>query len=453
MVASPEKPQYKVIGTRPIRPDGADKVIGRAEYGVDAHLPGMLYGRVKRSPYAHARIKKIDASKALALPGVKAVITNADFPQPGEGTMAMGEGGATTAKFMLDGILASDKALFRGHPVAAVVATDHHIAEDALDLIEVEYEPLPVVGDVREAMSAAAPVLHESLRTRDMAPLSQTPPSDKPSNVASHLRFARGDLEAGFAAADVIIEREFTTSMFHQGYIEPHNGTAFWNKDGKLTVWCSTQGSFAVRGALSTLLKVPVSRINVVPLEIGGGFGGKIGMYMEPLAAMLAKKTGKPVKMLMTRDEVFEATGPTSGTYMRAKIGAKKDGTLTAAEVYLAYEAGAYPGSPVGAGASCALGPYDIENFAIDGYDVVVNKPKTAAYRAPGAPAAEFAVETVVNEIAKRLDMDPLDIRLKNAAREGSMRAHRSEVPAHRRRRSHAGDAGPPPLQVGATGP
>jgi xanthine dehydrogenase molybdenum-binding subunit len=419
MVATQEKPQYRVIGTRPIRPDGADKVIGRAEYGIDVRLPGMLYGRVKRSPYAHARIKRIDPSKALALPGVKAVITRKDFPQPGEGVASLGEGGTTTARFMLDAVMASDKALFRGHPVAAVCAVDHHIAEDALDLIEVEYEPLPVVADVREAMSDAAPVLHEDLRTRDMAAQTQ---SDKPSNIASHLRFVHGDVAAGFAEADVIVEREFTTSMFHQGYIEPHNGTAFWNKDGKLTVWCSTQGSFSVRSTLSMLLKVPVSQINVVPMEIGGGFGGKLVVYLEPIAALFSKITGKPVKMMMSRDEVFEATGPTSGTYIRAKIGAKKDGKLTAAEVYLAYEAGAYPGSPVGAGASCSIAPYDIPNFQIDGYDVVVNKPKTAAYRAPGAPAAEFAVETVINEIAKQLDMDPLDLRLKNAAHEGTLR-------------------------------
>ncbi|HEY7268689.1 MAG TPA: xanthine dehydrogenase family protein molybdopterin-binding subunit [Dehalococcoidia bacterium] len=422
MVATPEKREYKVIGTRPIRPDGADKVIGRAEYGVDTRLPGMLYGRIKRSPYAHANIKSIDASKALAMPGVKAVITHKDFPAPSNQVANMGEGGVSTAKFMLDAVLASDKALFRGHPVAAVIATDHHIAEDALDLIEVDYEPLPVVGDVREAMAENAPVLHDDLRIRDMAPLSQTP-SDKPTNVASHLRFAHGDIEAGFNEADVIIEREFTTSMFHQGYIEPHNGTAFWNQDGKLTVWCSTQGSFSVRSSVAMLLRIPVSEVNVVPMEIGGGFGGKLVVYLEPIAAVASKKTGKPVKMMMGRDEIFEATGPTSGTYMRVKIGAKKDGTLTASQVYLAYEAGAYPGSPVGAGAMCCIAPYNVPNFVVDGYDVVVNKPKTAAYRAPGAPASEFAVESVINEIAKQLDIDPIVMRLKNGASEGDLRA------------------------------
>jgi len=420
VVATKEK-AFRVIGTRPIRPDGADKVIGRAEYGADIRLPGMLFGRIKRSPHAHAVIKKIDASKALALPGVKAIVTNADFPQPAEGAAVVGEAGMIPARFALDNTLAGKKVLYYGHAVAAVAATDPHIAEDALDLIEVEYEPLPVVGDVREAMSDAAPVLHADLRTRDMAPLAEKPP-DKATNIASHLRFARGDVEAGFKEADVVIEREFTTSMFHQGYIEPHNGTAFWNKDGRLTIWCSTQGSFGVRASVAALLRLPVSQINVVPMEIGGGFGGKIGQYLEPVAAVLSKKTGKPVKMTMNREEVFMATGPTSGTYMRVKMGAKKDGTITAAQVYLAYEAGAYPGSPVGAGASCALGPYDIPNFTVDGYDVVVNKPKTAAYRAPGAPAAAFAVEGVVNELVKQLDLDPIEMRLKNAAKEGSLR-------------------------------
>lgn len=420
MVATPER--YRVIGTRPVRPDGTDKVTGRAEYGADIRLPGMLYGRMKRSPHAHAIIKRIDASKALALPGVKAVVTSADFPAPSEGVAEIGEGAVTTARFLLDNLLASKKALYRGHAVAAVAATDPHIAEDALDLIEVEYEVLPAVLDVREAMSEAAPVLHEDLKTRDMAPLAQPAP-DKPTNIAMHLRFARGDVEAGLAEADVVIEREFETSMYHQGYIEPHSATAFWNKDGKLTVWTSTQGSFNVRANVATVLRLPVSQINVIPMEIGGGFGGKIPIYLEPIAAMLSRKTGKPVKMSMSREEVFEATGPTSGTYSRIKIGAKKDGTITGVQLHLAYQAGAFPGSPVGAGASCALGPYDIPNFVIDGYDVVVNRPKTAAYRAPGAPAGEFPVEAALNELAEMLDIDPMDLRLKNAAREGSLRA------------------------------
>ncbi|HWO74105.1 MAG TPA: xanthine dehydrogenase family protein molybdopterin-binding subunit [Dehalococcoidia bacterium] len=418
MVATKE---YRVIGTRPIRHDGTDKVTGRAQYGADIRLTGMLYGRVKRSPHAHAIIKKIDASKALALPGVKAVITHADFPPPPAGVGVSGEGPPQPWRFQVENYLANKKALYRGHAVAAVAATDPHIAEDALALIDVEYEVLPPVLDVREAMSEAAPILHEDLRTRDTTPLAQNNP-DKPSNIASHTQIKRGDIEKGFAEADVVIEREYVTTMYHQGYIEPHNGTAYWGKDGHLTVWNSSQSHFVFRNQLASVLQIPVQKVTVVPLEIGGGFGGKLYMYLEPLAALLSKKTGKPVKMTMTREEVFEATGPTSGTYIRVKIGAKRDGTIVAGQAYMAYEAGAYPGSPVGGGMNGIFAPYDIPNILVDGYDVVVNKPKTAAYRAPGTPAGMFAGEAALNELAKMLDMDPMDLRLKNAAKDNGER-------------------------------
>ncbi len=420
MVTTPNK-EYRVIGTRPIRPDGTDKVTGRAQYGADIHLTGMLYGRVKRSPHAHARIKKIDASKALALPEVRAVITAADFPAAGEGMTDVGEGAVSSLRFVLENFLASQKALYRGHAVAAVCATDPHVAEDALALIDVEYEVLPPVLDVRDAMADSAPILHQNLRTQDTTPLA-VEKSNKPTNVAAHMQYKKGDLDKGFAEADVVLEREYTTQMYHQGYIEPQNGTAFWNSDDHLTVWCSTQNPFGCRTTLSEVLNKPVSEITVVPMEIGGGFGGKLPMYLEPLASMLSRKANRPVKMVMTREEVFEATGPTSGTYSRAKIGIKRDGTITAAEVYMAYEAGAFPGAPVGGGMNGALAPYNLPNFQIDGYDVVVNRPKTAAYRAPGTPAGELGVESLLNELATTIGMDPMELRLKNAAKEGDDR-------------------------------
>ncbi len=410
--------EYKVVGSRPIRHDGVDKVTGRAEYGADIKLSGMLIGKILRSPHAHARIKSIDISKAEALPGVKAVVTNASFPAAPDKIVDMGES-AAKLKWLMDNVMASDKVLYTGHAVAAVAATDSHVAEDALALIEVDYEPLPPVLDVRDAMLGSAPLLHEDLHTTNVAGEK----SDSPSNVASHIQFSKGDVAKGFEEADVVIEREFETTMVHQGYIEPHNGTAFWNQDGHLTVWTSTQGSFPVRDSVAELLRVPVSKVKVVPMEIGGGFGGKIPIYLEPVAALLSKLTGKPVKLTMERDAVLQATGPTSGTYMRIKMGAKKDGTLTAAEAYLAFEAGGYPGSPVGAGAMCVFAPYEIEHQIVDGYDVVVNKPKTAAYRAPGAPQSEFASESVLNELAEQLEIDPLELRLKNAAVEGTERA------------------------------
>ena len=415
---SKETEQYNVIGTRPIRHDGVDKVTGAAQYGADLNLPGMLAGRVLRSPHAHARIVSIDTSKAEALDGVKAVITNADFPRAADAEIDTGEGTANL-RWVLDNVIASDKVLYKGHAVAAVAATDHHIAEDALELIEVEYDVLSPVLDVRDAMVDGSPLLHDSLHTRELDGST----SDNASNTASHLQFTKGDTEEGFAEADVVIEREFETSMAHQGYIEPHNGTAYWRADGTLDVWTSTQGAFVVRDSVAPLLQLSPSQVKVTPMEIGGGFGGKIPVYLEPLAALLSQKTGRPVKLTMNREEVLLATGPTSGTYMRVRMGAKNDGTITAADVHLAFEAGAYPGSPVGAGAMCSLAPYDIPNQKIDGYDVVVNKPKTAAYRAPGAPQAEFATESVLNELAEQLGHDPLEMRLRNASVEGNTTA------------------------------
>ena len=420
--------EYKVIGTRPVRPDGTDKVTGRAQYGADVDLTGMLYGRVKRSPHAHAIIKSIDASKALALEGVKAVVTNADFATIGDDVADLGES-VTTMNAVLDNVVASTKALYGGHAVAAVCATDPHIAEDALELIEVEYELLPPVLNVHDAMADTAPLLHPEMRTMEMlARFVPGPESgDKPTNIASHLRLEQGDPEQGFADADIIIEREFETAAYHQGYIEPQNGTAFWNQDDQLTVWVSTQGAFSVRAQLSELLQLPLSSIKVIPTEIGGGFGGKLPLYMEPLAALMSKKTGRAVKMTMSREEVFVGTGPTSATYTRARIGAKRDGTLVAADAFLAFEAGAYSGSPVGAGASCMFASFDIPNVRADAYDVVTNKPKSAAYRAPGSPAATFAVESLMDELAEQLEMDPMELRLKNASREGTRRADGAE--------------------------
>ena len=407
--------EFKVVGTRPIRHDGVDKVTGRALYGGDIRLTGMLHGKVLRSPHAHARIKSINIKKALALPGVKAVVTGKDLPGAADRIAELGEG-AVNLKYLSNNVLAGDKVLYKGHAVAAVAAVNAHVAEEALALIDVKYEVLPPVLDVREAMKDGAPLLLPELKTKSLGQKTETP-----SNVASHLQFKKGDPEKGFREADVIVEKEFFTATVHQGYIETHNATALWSPDGQLTVWVSTQGAFTVRQQLSELLNLPVSKIKVVPMEIGGGFGGKIRVYIEPVAAILSKRTGKPVKIIMTRTEVLEGTGPTPGSYIRVKIGANKQGKLTAAEAYLAYEAGAYPGSPVGAGAMCIFAPYDLENAQVDGYDVVVNKPQTSAYRAPGATNAALA-ETLIDEIAEKLKIDPIDLRLRNAAKEGTRR-------------------------------
>ena len=411
-----EKKEYKVLGTRPIRHDGVDKVTGRALYGADFQTTGLLHGKVLRSPHAHARIKSIDTSRAEAHPGVKAVVTAENLPTAADKIADLGEG-AVNLKYLCDNILASDKALYTGHAVAALAANDPHTAEEALELIDVEYELLPPVLEVREAMKDDAPLLHESLKTDAMGEKSE-----KSSNIASHFQHKKGDIEVGFAEADIIIEHDFVTGTVHQGYIEPHNATALYNPDGQLTIWCSTQGAFTVRQQMAEILQIPISKIKVVPMEIGGGFGGKISVYLEPVAALLSKKSGRPVKVLMNRTEVFEATGPTPASYIRVKMGVTNDGRITAADGYLAFEAGAYPGSPVGAGAMCIFSPYNIPNGLIDGYDVVVNKPKSNAYRAPGATNAEFAAEIVVDEICEKIGMDPLEFRILNAAEEGVSR-------------------------------
>jgi len=399
------------VGTRPIRHDGTDKVTGRAKYGTDFQTAGMYYGKVLRSPHAHAIIKSIDVSKALALPGVEAVITGKDMPGANKPDASRG------TQMASDNLLARTKVLYKGHPVVAVAAANQHVAEAALDLIKVEYEVLPAVMTVQQAMAKDAPLLHENLTTTELGERT-----DKKSNVATHVQFTQGDIEKGFAAADVIVELEFGNETVHQGYIEPQSASAIWNENDEITVWTSTQGAFTARDALAPLLDVPVSKIKVVPMEIGGGFGGKIPVYLEPLAALLSKKTGRTVKMTMTRAETFESTGPTSGTTMKVKMGATHAGKITAAQADLTFEAGGFPGSMVSAGAQCIFAPYDIENMQADGYDVLVNKPKVAPYRAPAAPNVAFAGEQVVDALALKLNIDPIEFRLMNAAKEGTRR-------------------------------
>ncbi|UCH24502.1 MAG: xanthine dehydrogenase family protein molybdopterin-binding subunit [Trueperaceae bacterium] len=412
------KAPYKVIGTRPLRPDGADKVTGKAVYGADVHLPAMLYGAMLRSPHAHARISSIDTSEAERVPGVKAVVTAADLPVIQDILTDLGEG-VVNLRYTSNNVLAHDKVLYHGHAVAAVAATSTAIAEEAVKLIKVEYDLLPPVLDVLEAMKDDAPIILEDLRTTELGEKREGQ-----TNIASHIQHRRGDLEQGFAAADIIVEREFRTGTVHQGYIEPHSAVGLYNDDGHVTVWCSTQGAFGIRNQVSELLKLPVSDVTVIPTEIGGGFGGKLGVYLEPVVALLSKKAGhRPVKMTMNRTEVLQATGPTSASYIRVKMGATRDGKLTAAEAYLAYDAGAFPGSPVGSAAVVILAPYKLDHLLIDGYDVIVNKPRSAAYRAPGGTNAAYASEAVIDELAKIIGMDPLEFRLKNAVTEGDRRA------------------------------
>ncbi len=395
---------YRVLGTRPVRHDGVEKVTGRANYGADFNLPGMLHGKILRSPHAHARIRSIDAGAALALDGVFAVVTGEDFPA--------GAGSPVTAEV----IMCRGHVRYEGHAVAAVAAASPTIADRALDLIKVDYEVLPHVTDVVEAARGAV-IIDPELRT-------DGDESAPPSNVSNTDVFHAGDPEAGFAAADVIIEHEFDSATIHQGYIEPHACVARRTEEGQILLWVSSQGHFAIRDLTAAQLGIGPSQIKTIPAEIGGGFGGKTTVYLEPVAVRLAEKSGRPVKMVMSRAEVFTSSGPAPGSHIRLKMGATGDGRITAVDAELWYESGSFPGPLMGLGMMCLTAPYEIENYHVKGYNVLVNKPLMRPYRAPLAPNAAHATETIIDEICERIGMDKIEFRLKNAARKGTKAAY-----------------------------
>ena len=399
--------EFKIVGTRVLRPDGIDKVTGKALFGADTSAPGMLHGRILRSPHAHARIRSIDTAAALALKGVKAIVTSADLSKPEDDFFAD----------IGDNCLAREKALYDGHAVAAVAATDKAIAKAALRLIKVDYEILPHVTDVDAAMKPGAPVIHEGRADETVADgLSQ--------NVTSHFEFGHGDLEAGFAKADKIIERSFKTAATHQGYIEPHACLASLGADGRGELWCCTQGQFNVRTICAELLGIQASQLRVTASEIGGGFGGKTTVFIEPVALALSRKAGKPVKIVMSREEVFRATGPTVSSSTDVKIGMTNDGRITAGQAHLRYQGGAFPNGTVEFGAQAAFAAYDLAAVQTLGWNVMTNRPKEAAYRAPGAPMAIYAIESVVDELCQELGLDPLETRIKNAAQKGTLSSY-----------------------------
>ncbi len=393
--------EFKVVGSRPPRPDGLDKVTGRALFGADTFAPGQLVGRILRSPHAHAKIRKIDTSRAEKLKGVKAVITSRDLPDLTNGNRGNFD--------ILENCMARDRALYDGHAVAAVAAIDEQTARKALKLIKIDYKILAHVTDVDKAMAADAPIVQPHIRH-----------NDKPSNIANVSQFGHGDVDAGFDQADVVIEKSYLTEQAHQGYIEPHACLASVGPDGQGELWVTTQGHFTFRNVCATLLGMDIAKLKVTSSEIGGGFGGKTHVWMEPVALALSRKANRPVKLVMTRDEVFKASGPTCSTSIDVKIGAKKDGTVTAASATLRYQDGPYPGPWGMLGAMTSWACYDFENVKSVAYDVLVNRPKVTAYRAPSAPMAAFAVESTMDLLAKEIGMDPVEFRIKNAAKEGT---------------------------------
>ena len=407
---------FRVIGQGIPRVDSEERVKGKAVFAADLTLRGTLHAKFVRSPHAHARIVRIDASKALQLPGVKGVVTAADLPPLAEANATVGGETTMEAHYMRQYFLAEDRVLFHGHPVAAVAATTPQIAEEAASLIEVEYEPLQVVDDIQEAMKPDAYVIHPELRTRSLAGASPDP-----TNVSLHIGYEKGDLEQGFKDADVVLEREYWVDMAHQGYIEPQACTVEMDSSGHLTIYNTTQGAFRLKANTATLLNIPMNKVKVVPQEIGGGFGGKGFTAPELPTALLAMKTGLPVKTVLSRTEVFQATGPAPDSYSTVKIGARRNGEITALQVSYVLNAGCVPGAGLSVNNILVAGysTYKPAALKYDGYEVVTNKPRTQSYRAPGMPNSGFTLETILDELAEALGMDPLDLRTLNASDDG----------------------------------
>jgi CO/xanthine dehydrogenase Mo-binding subunit len=407
--------EFKYVGTRPIRPDGADKVAGRARYGADLNLQGMIYGHIVRSPHAHARIKSIDFSEALKLPGVLATMSADDLPEPSDRIIPGGEV-EMHLKDYSPVVMARGKVLHHAQAVAAVAAVTPAIAEEAARRVRVEYEVLPHVLDMHEAIREDAPLLHENLITQGI-----NPPPTRPSNVTTQLEFVKGDLAKGFADADLVVERTYSVPMCHQAYIEPHACVARVDENGLVDIWCCTQGAFMVRTLTAAITGIDLGKIKVTASEIGGGFGGKTTIYIEPVATVLAKKSGRPVKIVMSRDDVFRATGPAAAAETRVRIGVTREGKITALETEILMDCGAFSSHPVLAGTLFSTACYRCENMRSFGREAVTNKPRVYGYRAPGAPQPNMAVECVVNEVAEELGIDPVDFRLMNAVEEGDV--------------------------------
>jgi CO/xanthine dehydrogenase Mo-binding subunit len=379
-------------------------------------LPGMLHAKLLRSPHAHARIRRIDTARAAALEGVEAVVTAADLPP-------LGVDAKRAASNRTYCLLAAEEAVFAGQPVAAVVARDLATAEEAADLIEVEYEELPAVFDPLEAMKEDAPLVRGSLRGAGAAPAAagEKEAEEKATNVASQLRFTRGDLEQGFAEADLVVERTYRTPVVHQGYLEPHSTVVDYDAaSGEMTVYTATQGQFHVRDEIARILQLPETKVRVVSLELGGGFGAKTFLY-QGLCAVLALIVKRPVRLVLTRSEDLTSATPAPQAVFELKTGMKRDGTLTALQARAVYDGGAFPGGMMAIGCIMLGGYYRCPNLEIQGFEVLTNKVSVGAYRAPTVPSATFAIDSQMDIMARELGLDPLEVLLKNAVQEGDL--------------------------------
>ena len=416
------KRRLNVIGKPLIKVDAKAKCIGELKYADDIVLPRMLHTRLLRSTVPHARIVSIDTSRARVLPGVRAVITAADIPQL-----------KRKAPTRAHAVLAIDRVVFVGQPVAAVAADELAIAEEALDLIDVRYEVLPAAVDPLQSMKPGAPPVAEAGTEADTSEAlahgsvsgvtTETKPA-KAVNISQQAKLGRGDVAKGFAESDVVIEKTYRIPMVHQGYLEPHAVLAQWDTNGQLTLWASTQGSFNTRSEVAEVLELPENTIKVIPMECGGGFGGKIRALCEPITAVLARVTGRPVRYVMTRREELEAGNPAPQVIIRLKSGVKRDGTLMALEAETVIESGAFSGAVLAVSSVFLASLYLWPAFEVRGFEVLTHKPSIAAYRAPVAPHTIFAIDSHMEQIALVLGMDPVEFRLRHLQSEGKPMAN-----------------------------
>ncbi len=417
--------EYKAIGRPTPLVDGRAIVTGEIQYTPDLHLPGMLYARFVTSAYAHANIRGVDVTEALKVPGVAAVLTARDLPDI-----------PPSSRSQL--LLARGRAIFAGQPVALVLATSEMAAEDGVYQVVVDYEPLPVAVTMDEAMSDDAPLVWPGGVPSDAGDTgvhgadigSDHESEGKRSNIASQDSFTRGNVTTGFAEADAIVERTFTTPMVHQNPLETQSLLAQPDAaTGGVTLWASTQAQFGVRQEVAQVLGVPESDVRVIGMPVGGGFGSKNGLY-EPLVALVARKMGRPVRLVLTRMEEMLAASPAPAVRVHARLGAKRDGTLTALEADIFVDNGCYPFELAGFLSHMLGSFYRVPHLRIHHTDVLTFKPSAGAYRAPGATSVIFVIDSLMDELASSLRADPIEVRLLNAARPGDPMVHNVTWPS-----------------------
>ena len=395
------------------RVDALEKITGKATYASDVYLQGMLMCKLLTSTESHARIVKLDVSQAEALPGVRAVITGKDYPD-----IRFGSGALKDRR-----IMATDEVFYIGEPVAAVAADDEIAAREAVELIQVEYETLPVVIDPLQAIRDDAVPVHQDLESFEGYGFAGG------GNNCTLLDADRGDVDQAFKDADRTFEETYQSQAINQGFLEPMACVADVEPNGRLTVWASTQGPYQVRAQLASVLDIPVSRIKIIAMELGGGFGAKLRLALEAFPAMLAMKSGRPVKLINTREEAFTLNGPRLETNIRLKTGVMNDGRIVAREAYSIFDVGAYLGAGPNSGVGHALGPYKIPNFKLRSYGVYTNKIYVGSYRASGVADMTFAVESHMDSVAHQLEIDPFEFRMINAVEEGDIAVSGAKLP------------------------